>query len=194
MLDLMRRKTRLKAVLWLVIIGLGMGMLLLFVPSQGGGVAGFDTYAASVDGDPIPIKDFLNTYHRAVENYSARGQNKTDPQTLKALGMDRRALDALINVRVVVYAARQLGLEVSPDEIRRAVESNPNLQERGVFVGVERYKAVLAANNISVSEFEEGVRQMLLSRKIRSVIGDSLEVTDRELRDEFLRNNQEAQV
>jgi len=35
MLDLMRLKTRLKAVLWLVIIGLALGMLLFFVPGTG---------------------------------------------------------------------------------------------------------------------------------------------------------------
>ena len=34
MLDIMRRKKRLKLVLWLVIISLGLGMLLLFVPGQ----------------------------------------------------------------------------------------------------------------------------------------------------------------
>jgi hypothetical protein len=102
MLDLMRRKTRLKAVLWLVIIGLALGMLLFFVPGTGQDV-GFmvETSVGSVDGDPIPVKDFMSTYRRMVDNYSAGGRNKTDSDTLRKLGLDRQALDALISVRVV---------------------------------------------------------------------------------------------
>ncbi len=194
MLDIMRRKKRLKAVLWLVILSLGMGMLLLFVPGQNVGVSGFDASAASVDGEAISMKEFASTYRRVVDSYSAGGRNKTDLETLKALGLHKQALDALINVRVVNYAGKRLGLDVSPEEIRRVVETNPNFQDRGVFVGVERYKALLAANNISVTDFEDSMRYMLMSRKIRDIVSDSLDVTDRELRDEFVRANQEAQV
>ncbi len=194
MLDLMRRKKRLKAVLWLVIISLGLGMLLLFVPGQNVGMGGFDTSAASVDGNAITMKEYYDAYRRLVDNYSAGGKNKTDLETLKSLGLGRQALDALINMRVVEYAAKSLGLDVAPDEIRQAVETHPSFQDKGVFIGVERYKQLLASNNISVTEFESGMRQMLLSKKVRNVIGDSLEVTDKEMREEFARPTQEAQV
>jgi peptidyl-prolyl cis-trans isomerase D len=194
MLDLMRRKKRLKAVLWLVIVSLGLGMLLFFVPGQNIGSSGFGSSVASVDGDPIPVQDFVDTYRRFVDNFSAGGRNKTDPETLKALGVPRQALDALISVRVVGYAARRLGLDVTNEEIQRAIESNPNLQDRGVFVGVERYKQVLEANRIGLAQFEEGVRSTLLADKVRKVVTDSLRVSDRELRDEYLRTNQEAQL
>ena len=194
MLDMMRRKKRLRAVLWLVILSLALGMLLFFVPGQNTGISGFDTYAASVDGDPISVKEFLNTYRRILDNFSARGRNALDPEILKKIGLDRQAIDALINVKVIKYTARRLGLSVAPDEVRRAVETHPNLQDRGAFIGVERYKALLAANNVPVSEFEESIGLGLLERKIRNVISDSMEVGEKEVRDEFLRANQEAQV
>jgi len=194
MLDIMRRKKRLRAVLWLVILSLALGMLLFFVPGQNSGISGFDTYAASVDGDPISVKEFLNTYRRILDNFSARGRNALDPEILKKIGLDRQAIDALINVKVIKYTARRLGLSASPDEVRRAVETHPNLQDHGAFIGVERYKALLAANNIPVSEFEESIGLGLLERKIRNVISDSMEVGEKEVRDEFLRANQEAQV
>jgi peptidyl-prolyl cis-trans isomerase D len=194
MLDLMRRKKRLKAVLWLVIISLALGMLLLFVPGANVGNVSFDASAASVDGDSIPMKELIDAYTRAIRNYSAGGRNKTDPETLKALGFGRQALDSLINMRVVTLAAKKLGLDVTPEEIRQAVETNPNLQDSNGFIGVERYKALLEANNISVSEFEEGVRYMLLSKKIRNVVSDSVDVSEKDIRNEFKRMNQEAQV
>ena len=193
-LDLLRRKKRLKLFLWLVIVSLGLSMLLFFVPGQGGGVGAFDSAAATVDSETITVKDYVNTYRRFIENFSAGGKNKLDRETIKTLGLGRQALDALINVKVVNLTAERLGLSVSPEEMRQAVESNPNFQDRGIFIGVERYKMLLAANRLSVPEFEDGVRFGILSRKIRNLISDSMVVTERELRDEFLRSSQEAQV
>ncbi len=194
MLDLMRRKKRLKAVLWLVILSLALGMLLFFVPGANVGNYTFESDAASVDGDTIPMKDLVDQYRRALQNYSQGGKNKTDPETLKALGFGRQVLDQLINVRVVKYAAKRLGLDVSVDEVRHAVETDPRLQDPGGFIGVDRYKALLAANSIGINEFEEGVRYQLLARKIRSLVSDSIDIPDKELRAEFSRTNQEAQA
>jgi peptidyl-prolyl cis-trans isomerase D len=194
MLDIMRRKKRLKFVLWVVIFALSLGMLLFFVPGQNMGISGLDTYAASVDGDDISIKELNDAYKRMMDSYSQGGRNKLDPELLKQLGIDRQALDTLISLRVMNHAAKKLGLIVTPQEVRDAVENNPNFQDRGVFVGVERYKAVLESNNITVTQFELGMQNMLLASKLRDIIGDSLAVSDRQTRDQFIRDNVEAQV
>ena len=194
MLDLMRRKTRLKAVLWLVIIGLALGMLLLFVPGGQMGDSSMGSAAATVDGQPIPLKDFWQTYRRVLDNYSAGGRNRLDPEMIKALGIGKMALDSLITAKVLDYEARRMGLTVTPDELRRAIETYPGFQDRGAFIGVERYRAVLAANSLTVTEFENNVRNSLLGRKLQNVLADSVEVSDKEIRDEFIRQNQEAQV
>ncbi len=194
MLDLMRRKKRLKAVLWLVIIGLALGMLLLFVPGGQMGEPGLGTSAATVAGEPISLKDFWQTYRRVLENYSAGGRNRLDPEMIKALGIGRMALDSLITTKVVDYQARSMGLTVTPEELRRAIEAYPGFQERGAFIGVDRYRAILAANNLTVTEFEDNVRSTLLGRKLQNIVTDSLDVSDDELREEFTRQNQEAQV
>ncbi len=194
MLDIMRRKKRLKLVLWLVIISLGLGMLLLFVPGQNIDLVGFDTSAASVAGEAISMQEFYDTYQRFRENYSDGGKNKTDPQTMKRLGVDQQALNALIEVKVVSYAAKRLGLEVTPEEVREAIESNPNLRNESGFIGVDAYKAVLAANRIDLEQFEDGIRYMLLSNKITNLLTDSISIPEKQLRDAFARQNQEAKV
>jgi peptidyl-prolyl cis-trans isomerase D len=190
----MRRKKRLKAVLWLVIFALGLGMLLLFVPGQNVQVDSVDATAASVDGEQITMKEFADAFRRTVENYSDRGKNSTDPEILKAMGLGRQTLDALINLRVTAYAAKQLGLSVSPQELNQAIMSLPTLQDRGEFVGVERYKALLASQNIAVTEFEESMQRMLLANKVRNVFSDSMEVNELDLRDIYERMNLETQV
>jgi peptidyl-prolyl cis-trans isomerase D len=194
MLDIMRRKKRLKVVLWLVIIGLSVGMLVFFVPGQNLAGTGLSSTVATVEDEAIPRHEFEKVWRRVLDQYSAGGKNQIDPKLMKTLGLDRQALDVLINSRVVDYAARKLGLDVSPEEVRRAVETNPSFQNRGVFIGVEQYKAILTSNNYDVGEFEEQLRSMLLGRKIRNIVADSMEVGERDLRAEFERTHQEAQA
>jgi peptidyl-prolyl cis-trans isomerase D len=194
MLDLMRRKKRLKLILWLVILSLSLGMLLFFVPGQNLGIQGFDSSAASVAGETISMQELHDTYERIRENYSAGGKNKTDPETMKRLGVDRQALNALIQMRVVSYCAKRLGLDVTPDEVRQSIEWNPNLRDGNGFIGLEAYKAVLAANRVDVGQFEEGVRYSLLAKKVVNLLSDSLTIPEQQLREDFARQNQEAQV
>lgn len=193
MLDLMRRKKRLKAILWVVIIGLAMGMLLFFVPGQYSGGDGIGGTVATVNGEPITVKEFYDTYRRYLQNFNRSG-NELDPELLKRLGLDRQALNTLINARVVSYAANRLGLDVSRQELRRAIETNPNLQDQSGFIGFERYQAILEANQLNVSEFEESLRNALLAQKIQNVIGDSIIVPEEDIKKEFIRNEQEANV
>ena len=194
MLDIMRRKKRLKIILWLVIISLGLGMVLFFVPGGNLGDTSLDTSAATVDGDTVSFQLLAQSYHRAVSSLNADPQNRLDPAILKSLGIGQRILDGLINVRVTRIAAERLGIDVSPEELRHAIETHPNLQNQGKFIGLEQYKAILASNSISLDEFEESLRDLLLEKKLRSVLTASVDVTAGELRDEFVRSNQEAKV
>ncbi len=194
MLDIMRRKKRLKIVLWLVIVSLALGMLLFFVPgsNMGGGVV--DTSAATVDGRTIPINDLVNAYRRTIDRYNASGANNLDPEILKSLGIPRQVLDGLISAKVLEIVGAQMGVDVTVEEIRKEIEAYPGLQDQGEFIGVERYKNLLAANNISVTEFESDIRSGVLANKIRSILTDSVDVSDLDLREDFSRRNQQTQV
>jgi peptidyl-prolyl cis-trans isomerase D len=192
MLDLMRRKKRLKIVLWLVLFSLTLGMLLFFVPGMNMGTVVTDTSAATVDGQKIPMQTYAEAYRRVVNRYSNDGKNRIDPEMLKAMGLPKQVLDSLITQKVVEVLAKGMGIEVTPEELRQYVENQ--FLDQGKFVGIERYKAVLAANNLSVGEFEENARSLQLLNKMRAIFTDSVSVSDRELRDEFARTNQQTVV
>ena len=74
-------------------------MLLFFVPGINIESVATDTSAATVDGQSIPIADFALAYHRTVKRYSDGGKNKTDPETLKAMGVPRQVLDEMITIQ-----------------------------------------------------------------------------------------------
>ncbi len=192
MLDIMRRKQRLKLVLWLVIISLGLGMLVLFVPRSDIETQSFDSSVATVAGEPVSVREFADAYSRTIKNYTNNGRNRIDPEMLKQLGIGRQVLQSLIQERVVTYSAKQLGLAVTSDEVRRAIESNPNLRTQSGFIGPEAYKQLRAANNIDYVQFEEEQQTMLLARKLMNLLTDSISVPDSQLRELFLRQNQDA--
>ncbi len=190
MLDIMRRKKRLKFILWLVIFSLAIGMLLFFVPGGNMGGDSIDSSAATVDGRDISMKEAVETYRQ----YRKRLGDKVDAQTLKSLGLGKQILDSLVSRKVIEIIADRLGVKVTDHEVQRAIETHPYLQDQGKFIGLEGYKAVLAANGISITDFENDIRFSELNKKVQSIITDSVEVSESELRDNFSRSKLETQV
>jgi peptidyl-prolyl cis-trans isomerase D len=194
MLDIMRRKKRLKMILWVVIFALTISMFFFFIPGMNTGVGTAETSVASVDGKAISMQDLAEAYRRVLKNYSNGGRNRLDPEMLKSMGLPRQVLDGLIMEKVIEFAAEKMGVDVTVDEVRQAVESYPFFQDQGKFIGIERYKAVLASNSVTITNFEEDVRNEQLAKKVRQIITDAMSISDRELRDEFARTNQQTVV
>ena len=193
MLDLMRRKKRLKLILWLVIAALALSMLIFFVP--GTNMSGlFDTpgVLASVEGRKIIGEDFSRLYRRVSSNY--RNANNIDDETLRAMGLPNQVLNELINYQVMEVLAQRFGITLTGDELSRAVKNNPNLQVDGEFIGVENYKALLAMNGYTPAEFESDLRRMKLHDRVRDFVTSAIRVNDMELRDAYQRSTQKMQL
>jgi peptidyl-prolyl cis-trans isomerase D len=193
MLDIMRRQKRLKLILWIVILGLALGMLLFFVPGGNMGSDTTDGPAATIDGNSISMREYLSANRKVFDRLRSREKNSIDIEALKS-ELPQRVLYDLINGKIRENMAKKFGIEVTPAEVQRAVKTYPAFQSQGQFVGVENYKATLALNNLSAAEFEEGLYQQLLEKKLHNIITDSLDVSDRDLREEFSRTNQKTQV
>jgi len=195
MLDIMRRKQRLKIILWIVIFSLALGMLLFFVPGVDIGNVATDTSVANVDGESISMRDFARSYSARIQSITDNAGNRIDPETLRALGIPEQLLDSMIATKVMQIAAKRFGIEVTPEELRQALEVDPNFQdEEGNFIGIERYKNLLSRNNIPVAEYEEDLLLTQLATKLHKIVTDSLDISDRELRDEFSQTTQKTQI
>ena len=193
MLDLMRRKKRLKLILWLVIAALALSMLIFFVPGTNmSGLFDAPGVVASVEGRKITSQDFSRLYRRVSDNY--RSANNIDAETLRAMGLPNQVLGELINYEVMEVLAKRFGITLSGEELSRAVENNPNLQVDGKFIGIENYKSLLAMNGYTPAEFESSLRRSKLHDRVRDFVTSAIRVTDTELRDTFQRSTQKIQV
>ena len=198
MLDIMRKKKRMQAiVLWVVIIAVGGSMLVWGVALNLGGNSGrsaLGSSAAVVDGRAISMKEFLETYTQSIKSLQDSAQTELDPELLKSLGMSQQVLDRLIRGKIVEILAERLGVSVTKNEVRQAIMTHPSLQVDGKFIGLERYKQLLAMNGFRIESFEEDMWYAELATKLTRTITDSLEISDQELREEFSRVNQTTRV
>ncbi len=63
----------------------------------------------------------------------------------ETFGIKQQVIRQLIQTELLRQGAVKMGLQVSAEEIRQIIEEMVQFQENGVF-NIERYKAVLAAN------------------------------------------------
>ena len=103
-----------------------------------------------------------------------------------------RAADNLINQKVLLVEAERLGLRVNDEELRDELQHGRYANvffPDGKFIGQDEYEARLRQADISVPEFEQGVKSEILFDKLRNLVTASAAVTDAEVRKEFERRN-----
>jgi peptidyl-prolyl cis-trans isomerase D len=196
MLAFLRRKQKgLKWILWVVIIILGAGMIALFVPGRVGDDRMNDQEAAKVGDRTISRLEYRKQYNRLYNRYREMYHlDQQDPELIKRLGIGQQALNGLISEYAIVDQARKLGLDASPEEVRQEIAKIPVFAEQGQFIGPERYKQILEANDMTVAEFEEGVRREIIREKLLRLLTDGIIVSPEEALQEFLSRNQEVKV
>jgi len=103
-----------------------------------------------------------------------------------------RAAENLINQKVVLAEAERLGLRATDEELRDELQHGryaATFFPGGNFVGQEAYEARLQQADLTVLQFEQGVKHEILFDKLRNLVAGSASVTDAEIRQEFEKRN-----
>jgi peptidyl-prolyl cis-trans isomerase D len=189
MLNLMRKN----AGTWLIKILLG-AIVLVFIFW---GVGSFRDRevgrVAMVNGDPIMIEEYNDTYNRVLEQIKQRYGNRLNDEMLKMLQIKKQTMDQLIEKRLLLSEARRLNFSVSDEELAVTIRSIPAFQENGNFDS-RRYNAVLVQNRLTPETFEAKQREFVLMDKIRTFIADSVKVSDSEVEDSYQWKNSQIKI
>jgi peptidyl-prolyl cis-trans isomerase D len=129
MLSLMRKH----AGSWIIKFLLG-AVIIAFIPF------GYGLYqdrrggqVASVDGEPISYAQYLKIYNNLLEQMrQSFGDSLTDDM-IKALGLKDRALNQLIEHKLMLSEAKRLKFRVSDQEVADAIGKIEVFQTGGVF-------------------------------------------------------------
>lgn len=147
--------------------------------------------AAEVNGEKIPLVDFL----RARENlYKQFGQQGEVPEAIQNY-INLSALNQLIDLKLLSQKARDMGFRVTDEELSEAIRSNPSFQIDGQFIGSEAYKALVEqSTNDTVGHFELKYREEILAQKLINFINETVRMTDEELVDLYKKRNEEVNL
>ena len=193
MLDLMRRHAGswiIKAIMAAVALTFVGGFL--FLP---GLRKGFDDdgIIAEVDGIRITKEHWQKVYQNMVRNYRNMYKEKFTEEMIQRLGLERKALDGLIDRILATNEAERLGIRVSDAEVRDAVYKYPAFQRDGRF-DMEMYQRLLSYNRLSPAEFETSERERLVLSKLEGLIRDGVRVSDEELYDDYSIKNDKVNL
>lgn len=168
-------------------------MIIAFIPgglasSLGIGAPGAGV-VATVMGDPVTAVDVQRQARGMLQQQFPQG----GAQMAALLPyFAQRAAETLIQQKLIVKEARELGLRATDDEVRDELQHGryssvffPN----GTFIGQNEYEALLQQHDLTVPMFEDGVKDQILLDKLRNLIGGSASVTDTEVRQEFEKRN-----
>ena len=125
---------------------------------------------ATVGESEIGAEEFRREYSRQLNDWRRRLGGNVTPEMAAQLGLPEEVLQAAVRRRLVEVEAGRLGLAVGDDQVRRAIEDDPNFGGR--LGGFDRalFERVLLSNGLSEGEFVALLRRDISRRQIdRSV-------------------------
>ena len=194
MLDRMRRhKNWLKWSLALVCLT----FVVFYIPSflrTDPAATGTADKVASVDSRAITVADFRRRYLAQVSAYRASyGGNLTDA-LLQQMQVPQQVLQQMIQEHAEISEAERQGITVTDAEVRSQIMVIPGLQENGQFIGEQRYRQLLSAQDppMTPADFEKTIRQSLMLDKFRAGLTEWVSISDADLEREYRHRNEKA--
>ena len=195
MLDLVRSKQKsflVKITFGLIILSFVIGYTMLTAPNDSG-VNQRGDVAATVNGDEISYSSFQSSYNNLYNLYQSIYQGKFNDEVEKQLNLPKQALQQLIHEQLLVQEADRLNLDISKQELVRAIAQYDAFQENGTF-NRDRYLQVLNYQRMSPEQFEAAQYRQMLSQKVREQLQQNVVVSDTELQEAFHKENDKVNL
>jgi peptidyl-prolyl cis-trans isomerase D len=167
-----------------------LGMVLVFTPLGGGDISeSSPDVLASIDGTKITAQDLRQNIESRLRN-SSLGE---DPRIVPAIA--GTMLDDMVLRQAMAIEARKMGLTVSSQELREALQKTPWLYPKGQFIGMAAYQNFVSQQfGITTQQYEDEIRQSLLIQKIQAVVSDGVSVTPAEVHEAYVQQNMKAKI
>jgi peptidyl-prolyl cis-trans isomerase D len=134
--------------------------------------------AAWVNGEAIPMQDFLAVLEATTEQYRARLGDQLDERFLAQFQVPQRTLDEMVQYKLLAQQATKLGFRVTDEELASTIRKAPAFQKDGKF-DPELYRKL---PNRGLEE--KRIRESMLIRRMQSYLASrvalSPEMIDRE--------------
>lgn len=187
MLEFLRRHSR----SWLMIVAFGF-IIVSFV-IWGGYRTGEEGQIAEVDGQYISRADYDTFYRDLLEMYRRQLGDGFSDDLIRQLDLEKRALEMMIQRHLVLKAAKGMGLDATPREVREVILEIPVIQTDGRF-DKKKYDLFLRQSRRTPEMFEQQVAEDLTFRKVESFVKRRALVTEEEVLADYRLNNTLVQL
>jgi peptidyl-prolyl cis-trans isomerase D len=139
---------------------------------------------ATVNGDPITLDEYRNTFDNLVDQLRRRFGNNLDGDMIEKLQVKKQALNQLINNTLLLQEAKRLKFRVSDTELAGAISEIPAFQEAGRFDN-RLYRNVLERLRMTPEEFEVAQRNGIMIEKLSTLVTSGVKISDQEAMEWF---------
>lgn len=161
---------------WFLAITMGFIAISFIV---GMGWWGFGEQSGSVVATIGDLSVSLDEFKRAYEN-TYRFYKEKVPGEFKDETIKQYVVEQLVDHRVWLIAAHNMGLTVSDADLRDSIMQVSEFQKNGHF-DPEQYQRLLAANHLTPAMFEAMQTKELLTLKARMTVSEAVALTPAEL-------------
>ena len=148
---------------------------------------------AYVNGELINGPEYEKVYRDMITSLQARYKSMWNDNMIKMFNLKKRALESLITQRLMSQAAKELGLDVTEEEIQKAIMNYPAFQINGRF-DMRRYQSLLSNNHMKPEDFEASFTSELLDKKLKQFLFAFLNITDREILEYYTFANEKVKI
>ncbi len=162
-------------ILWSVLIAITVTFVIV-------GAWDYEGSSDNAVAEVGPHKVSLQEYRRTYDNYYRFYRDQLKQEDVKEEELKLQAINSLVDAKTWTLAAEELGLAISPDEIRSSILEQKEFQKEGVF-DPQFYQRILANNRMTPAEFEGQRKIELLRDKARLLVTESTVLTPAELKE-----------
>lgn len=155
----------------------------------------------AVNGESISLEEYNNRMSYFTEQYSRETGNSMTPEVRAEY--QQRAWDDLVNSKLVQQKMDDLGIEVTDQEVINMITGeNPDPfirqqfgREDGTIDRAALQTAIESPENTQLwIQVEQQMRQKRRQQKMNNYLQSSMEVSDHEIEQEYLRQNTTADI
>jgi peptidyl-prolyl cis-trans isomerase D len=148
---------------------------------------------ATVNGSAITSGEYTNIYRRQLDYYKNIFKDRLDDELLATLNLREKAMESLIERRLVFQEAKNRRLKASKEEVQARIRQYPVFKKDGAF-DEATYFAILQQNHLKPTEFEESISTEIIIGKMQQDVVAKVDISNDEAREAFVKENKQIKL
>lgn len=136
---------------------------------------------AEIGKEKITVEEYWRAYENVRQQLRDLYKEKFNEEMEKSLKLKETVLNSLIDERVLLISAAELGVRVTDKELQDAIVNDPRFMRDGIF-RKDVYFRTLDLNRLTPEMFENSMRQQLTLIKMRRFIASAIDINPLDLK------------